>query len=78
MFSIVRKNKRTFRASMGFNTLGSILPVKLANPKAKKFKADKALLKVQLENTAKDIYHQHHQLHYLLLLKIEHRTSLEL
>ena len=45
VFSIVRKNKTTFRACMRFNTLGSILTVKLANPNATKFKPDKALLK---------------------------------
>ena len=39
------KIKQKFRASMGFNTLGSILTVKLANPNATKFKPDKALLK---------------------------------
>ena len=44
-FSIVRKNKTTFRDSMGLNTLGSILTIKLANPNATKFKPDKALLK---------------------------------
>ena len=58
MFSIVRKNKRTFRASMGFNTLGSILPVKLANPKAKKFKPDKALL-----NSAKSAISEYSKRH---------------
>ena len=45
VFSIVRKNKTTFPASMEFNNLGSILTVKLANPNATKFKPDKALLK---------------------------------
>ena len=45
VFSIVRKNKTTFRAGMRFNTLGSILTVKLANPNATKFKLDKALLR---------------------------------
>ena len=44
VFGIICKNK-TFWASMVFNTLGSILTVKLANPNATKFKADKALLK---------------------------------
>ena len=44
-FSIARKNKATFRDSMGLNTLGSILTIKLANPNATKFKPDKALLK---------------------------------
>ena len=44
VLSIIRKNK-TFWASMEFNTLGSILTVKLANPNATKFKSDKALLK---------------------------------
>ena len=43
LFRIVRKNKTKFRASMGFNTLGSILTVKLANPSAKKFKPDTLL-----------------------------------
>ena len=42
---MVKKNKTPFRASMGFNTLGFILAVKLANPNATKFKPDKALLK---------------------------------
>ena len=45
VFSIVRKNKTIFRATMGFNTLGFILTVKLANPNATKFKPDRALLK---------------------------------
>ena len=45
VFSIVRKNKATFRASMGFNIVVSILTVKLANPNATKFKPAKALLK---------------------------------
>ena len=45
VFSIVRKNKTTFLASMEFNNLGSILTVKLANPNATKFKLDKALLR---------------------------------
>ena len=43
VFSIVRKNKTTSRARMGFNTY--ILTVKLTNPNATKFKPDKALLK---------------------------------
>ena len=41
---MVKKSKKPFRASMGFNTLGSIL-TKLANPNATEFKPDKALLK---------------------------------
>ena len=45
VFSIVRKNKTTFPASMEFNNLGSILTVNLANPNATKFKLDKALLR---------------------------------
>ena len=45
LFRIFRKNKTKFRASMGFNTLGSILTVKLGNLSATKFKPDKALLK---------------------------------
>ena len=45
VFSMVKKNKTPFRASMGFNTLESILTVKLANPNATKFKPDKTLLK---------------------------------
>ena len=45
VFSIVRENKTIFRATMGFNTLGFILTVKLANPNATKFKPDTALLK---------------------------------
>ena len=45
VFSIVRKNKATFRASMGFNIVVSILTVKLANPNATKFKPAKALSK---------------------------------
>ena len=44
MFSMVKK-KKTFRASIDFNTLGSILTVKLANPNAAKFKPDKTLLR---------------------------------
>ena len=40
VFSIVLKNKTIFRASMGFNTFGSILTVKLVNPNATKFKPD--------------------------------------
>ena len=39
-FSMVKKNKTPFKASMGFNTLRSILTVKLAN-----LNADKAILK---------------------------------
>ena len=42
---MVKKNKTPFRASMGFNTLRSILTVKLANPNGKKVNPDKALLK---------------------------------
>ena len=34
VFSMVKNNKTPFIASMGFNTLGSILTVKLANPNA--------------------------------------------
>ena len=41
----LKKNKTPFKASMGFNTLESILTVKLANPNSTKFKPDKALLK---------------------------------
>ena len=44
-FSMVKKNKTLFKAIMGFNTLRSILTVKLANLNATKFKPDKALLK---------------------------------
>ena len=77
VFRIVRKNKTTFLACMELNTLGSILTVKLANPNATKFKPDKTLLNLKL-NITKVTHHQHHQLHHLLLLKIEHRTSLEL
>ena len=43
IFSMVKK--KTFRASMDFKTLGSILTVKLANPNAAKFKTDKTLLR---------------------------------
>ena len=43
--SMVKKNKTPFRASMGFNTLRSILTVKLANPNGIKVNPDKALLK---------------------------------
>ena len=45
VFSVVKKNKTPFRASMGFNTLGFILTVKLANPNATKFKPEKTPLK---------------------------------
>ena len=45
LFSIVYKNKTTVRSLIGFNTSGSILRVKLANPNATMFKRDKALLK---------------------------------
>ena len=45
VFSMVRKNKTTFRASMGFNTLGSLLSVKLANPNTVSFKPDQELQK---------------------------------
>ena len=55
VFSIVRKNKTKFRASMGFNTLGSTLTVKLANPDATKFKPDKALLKCNLGKQQKTL-----------------------
>ena len=45
VFSMVRKNKTTFRASMGFNTLGSLLSVKLDNPNTVSFKPDQELQK---------------------------------
>ena len=45
---MVKKNKTPFRACTGFNTLGSILTVKLANLNATEFKPDKALLKLSL------------------------------
>ena len=51
VFRIVRKNKTTFPAIMGFNTLGSRLTVKLANPNARKFKPEKALLKLAKSET---------------------------
>lgn len=40
VISMVRINKITFRASVVFNTLGSILRVKSSNPNATKFKPD--------------------------------------
>ena len=45
VISLVRINKATFRASMVFNTLGSILTLKSSDPNATKFKPDKGLLK---------------------------------
>ena len=45
VFTMVKKNKTPFRTSMGFNTFGYILTVKLANQNATKFIPDKALLK---------------------------------
>ena len=45
VFSMVRNNKTTFRSSLGFNTLGSILIAKLSNEDALHFKPDKELLK---------------------------------
>ena len=45
VFSMVKKNETPFRPSMGFNTLGFILTVKLANPNATKFKPEKTPLK---------------------------------
>ena len=45
VFSMVQKNKTTFRSSLGFNTLGSIPTVKLSNEDALHFKPDKELLK---------------------------------
>ena len=45
VFSIVHKNKTTCRSRMALNTSGSILRVRLANPKPTKFKREKALLK---------------------------------
>ena len=40
VISMVRINKTTFRASLVFNTLGSILRVKSSNPNATNFKPD--------------------------------------
>ena len=45
VFSMVRKNKTTFHSSLEFNTLGSILTVKLSSEDAIHFKPDKELLK---------------------------------
>ena len=51
VFSMVRKNKTRFRASMGFNMLGSLLTVKLANPNAVSFKPDQELKKSAKKST---------------------------
>ena len=52
VFSMVKKNKTPFRASMGFNTFGPILIVKLANSNATKcYKPDKALLLKSAKST---------------------------
>ena len=45
VFSMVRKNKATFRSSLGYNTLGSILTVKLSNEDALHLSPDKDLPK---------------------------------
>ena len=45
VFSMVRKNKTTFRSSMSFETLSSILIVKLSSAAAQSFKPDKELTK---------------------------------
>lgn len=45
VFSMVRKNKTTFRSGLGYNTLGSILNVKLSKEDALHFNQDKDLLK---------------------------------
>ena len=45
VFSKVRKNKTTFRLGLGYNTLGSILNVKLSKEDALHFNQDKDLLK---------------------------------
>ena len=45
VFSMLKKNKTSFKASMGFNTLGFILTKKLADTNATKFKPDKTLVK---------------------------------
>ena len=64
VFSIVKKNKTPFRTSMGFNTLGSILTKKLANPNATIFKPDKTLVKSakSATNIIKDTRLPHHPL----------------
>lgn len=45
VFDMVKTNKISFRASISFNTLRSVLSVKLTKPNATKFKPGKALLK---------------------------------
>ena len=42
-FSMIKKKNTTFRASMGFNTLCSLLTVTLANRDAVSFKPDQEL-----------------------------------
>ena len=45
VLSMIRKNKTTFRSSMSFETLSSILTVKLSNAEAQNFKPKKELTK---------------------------------
>ena len=51
IFSPVRKNKTTFRASMGFNTSSSLFTVKLANSNTVNFKPDQKLQKSAKKET---------------------------
>ena len=56
--SIVCKNKTIFRASMGFNNLGFILTVKIANQDATKFRPGKVLLR-SAENATREYNKRH-------------------
>ena len=64
VFSMGKKSKAPFRASMGFNNLRSI-KVKLTNQNPAYFKAEKALVKsvkAQLGNIIKDTHLSHQPL----------------
>ena len=58
VFSMVKRHETLFRASMGFNTLGFILTVKLANPNATKFKPEKTPLNSAKSETSE--YNKRH------------------
>ena len=49
---MARKDKNTYRASMGFNTLGSLLTVKLTKLNAVRFKPEQEIQKSAKKATA--------------------------
>ena len=55
---MVRKNKTTFRPSMGFNRLGSLLAVNFANLNAFSFKPDQEIQKAAKNATVE--YNKEH------------------